>query len=195
MNRLHRWYCASWHWKQTLHRSIIPWVLDGVDIGSDVLELGPGPGLATDVLRRQAAHVTAVEIDIDLARALRERMTGTNVKVIHGDATRMSLEDETFTSVVSFTMLHHLRSKELQDQTLRETRRVLSPGGIFAGSDSLATPLFRAAHLSDTAVPVDPEGFRTRLEAAGFVEIDISRGRRNFRFVAVRPARRRDQAA
>jgi hypothetical protein len=38
---------------------VIPWALDGLDPGEDVLELGPGPGLTTDVLRERAARLTA----------------------------------------------------------------------------------------------------------------------------------------
>ncbi len=195
MNRVHRWYCSSWHWARTLQRSIVPWVLEGVDLGPEILELGAGPGLATDVLRQRADRVTAIEIDVDLAQRLRDRLAGTNVSVTHGDASRMSFESETFTGVVSFAMLHHLPSAARQDLLLREVGRVLAPGGVFAGSDVLPTFGARAAHLFDTMVPVHTETFRTRLEAAGFVEIDITCRRRHFRFVARRSARSSEQAA
>jgi 16S rRNA A1518/A1519 N6-dimethyltransferase RsmA/KsgA/DIM1 with predicted DNA glycosylase/AP lyase activity len=42
---------------------VIPWALDGLDPGADVLELGPVPGLTTDVLRERTARLTAVELD------------------------------------------------------------------------------------------------------------------------------------
>jgi hypothetical protein len=51
MNRLHRWYCRSSHWKKTLENEVLPEVLSGVNLGDEVLELGPGPGLATDWLQ------------------------------------------------------------------------------------------------------------------------------------------------
>ena len=49
--------------------------------------VGPGPGLTTDVPRRQVAALTAVEVDGDLAAALANRLAGTNVEVVHADAT------------------------------------------------------------------------------------------------------------
>ena len=42
---------------------IFPWVLDGLDIGPSVLEIGPGPGVTTDLLRTRVDRVPCVEID------------------------------------------------------------------------------------------------------------------------------------
>ena len=53
--------------------SLLPDALDGVSLGSNVLELGPGPGLTTVALARLAPQVTAIEIDRELAQAARER--------------------------------------------------------------------------------------------------------------------------
>ena len=189
MNRFHRWYCQTAHWRRTIQGSIVPWVLDGVDLGDRVLEVGPGPGLATDLLASRAAAVTAVEIDPDLARQLRERFTNTHVTVEHGDATAMTFPDDVFTGAVSFTMLHHVPSRELQDQLLREVRRVLAPGAVFAGSDSRPSPVFRLAHLADTMVLVDPGDFGERLRHAGFADIEVEDARRAFRFRAAVPSR------
>jgi SAM-dependent methyltransferase len=47
------------------------------------------------------------------------------------------------------TMLYHVPTIELQDRLIREARRVLRPGGIFAGSDSRWGPLFALAHLGE----------------------------------------------
>ena len=59
MNLLHRLLCRSALWRWTVERCVIPWVLEGLDPGADVLELGSGPGLTTDVLRERAARLTA----------------------------------------------------------------------------------------------------------------------------------------
>jgi SAM-dependent methyltransferase len=48
----------------------------------------------------------------------------------------MPFADASFEVVLCFTMLHHVPTIELQDRLIREARRVLWPGGIFAGSDS-----------------------------------------------------------
>jgi 2-keto-4-pentenoate hydratase len=53
-------------------------------------------------------------------------------------------------------MLHHVPSAELQDRIFAEARRVLAPGGVLAGSDSLVSTGFRIIHIRDVMVPVDP---------------------------------------
>lgn len=186
MNRLHRWYCRSDAWAATV-RAELPRVLRGVELGDEVLEVGPGPGLTTDLLRTKVPRVTAIEIDPRLAEALRQRTLGQGVEVVTGDATAMPFQAARFSAVVSFTMLHHLPSPQLQDRLLAEVRRVLRPGGVFAGSDSTASFLFRLAHLGDTMVLIDPDRFAGRLQAAGFTDARVQRGNRAFAFQAIRP--------
>ena len=186
MNRLHRWYCRSDAWAAAV-RDQLPWVLRGVELGDEVLEVGPGPGLTTDLLRTRVPRVTAIEIDPRLAEALRQRTLGQGVDVVTGDATAMPFQAARFSAVVSFTMLHHVTSPELQDRLLAEVCRVLRPGGVFAGSDSTASFLFHLAHLGDTMVLVDPDGFVSRLQAAGFTDARVRRGNRAFSFRAIRP--------
>jgi ubiquinone/menaquinone biosynthesis C-methylase UbiE len=185
VNRLHGWICRSKYWRKTLEERL-PWALSGVELGQNVLEVGPGPGLTTDLLRRMFEHVTAIEIDDKLAESLRSRSLGTNLEVITGDATAMPFGDRQFSGAVSFTMLHHVPSRELQDQLLREVRRVLQPGGIFAGSDSLQSLVMRLIHIGDTLVPIDPHSFGARLEAAGFEVLRIETNSEAFRFQARR---------
>src|SRR5260370_31437910 len=43
MNLIHRWLCSSARWKKVVETYIPPWTLEGVNLGSDVLEVGPGP--------------------------------------------------------------------------------------------------------------------------------------------------------
>ena len=66
------------------------WVLDGVDLGLEVLEVGPGYGAATEVLRARAGRLTCVEVDRALATRLASQMAGHNVTVLCEDATRMA---------------------------------------------------------------------------------------------------------
>src|SRR3972149_11958021 len=108
MNLLHRWACRSTGWGRLLESRIIPWTLEGVELGEDALEIGPGPGLTTNVLRTQLPKLTCIEIDRRLANSLQKRMAGTSpstapggarragVTVVQGDATQMSFPDGAF---------------------------------------------------------------------------------------------------
>ena len=187
MNVLHRWLCSSTKWKQTVENHIVPWTLEGVNLGPTVLEVGPGYGATTDVLRTRVSHLTCVEIDARLADALRRRKLGSNVRILCEDATEMSLPDGSFDGAVCFTMLHHVLSAELQNRLLAEVARVLRPGATFAGTDSLDSRLFRLLHVFDTLVVVDPGTFCHRLEAAGFKDVHVDVNPYAFRFRARKP--------
>jgi ubiquinone/menaquinone biosynthesis C-methylase UbiE len=140
MNRIHQWLCRSDDWRRTVAERL-PWAIGDTDLGPNVLEIGPGPGLTTDLLRTSVPRLTALEIDPTLAGSLSARLKGTNVRIIEGDATKMPFGDSEFSGAVSFTMLHHVPSRELQNKVLAEVFRVLKPGGFFVGSDSLRTGL------------------------------------------------------
>jgi len=187
MNRIHRWLCRSDRWRKELEGNVIPWVLDGVDLGSNVLEVGPGPGLTTDILRSQVNHLTALEIDSALAQSLAVRMRLSNVTVIQGDATAMPFRDAQFTGAACFTMLHHVPSPALQEKVLCEVLRVLKPGGTLAGVDSLTSSFMRLIHILDTLVPIDPTTFHARLQNAGFEKILVDTNPAKIRFRARKP--------
>jgi len=187
MNRLHRWLCRSDRWRSTVAQRL-PWAIGDTDLGPNVLEIGPGPGLTTDLLRTSVRRLTALEIDAPLARALSARLIGSNVQVIEGDATQMPFGDSEFSGAVSFTMLHHVPSQELQDQVLLEVFRVLQPGGVLVGSDSLQSWSMRIIHIGDTLVPVPPDTFGARLARAGFHVLDVQQNAQAFRFRAQRGA-------
>jgi hypothetical protein len=83
-------------------------------------------------------------------------------------------------------MLHHVPTVALQDRLLAEARRVLRPGGVFAGFDAVGSFPFRLIHLGDTYNPVDPDTLGQRLKAVGFTEVAVERGWGRFRFRATR---------
>ena len=185
MNAVHRWLCQSSSWKAGLE-NLLPWALEGVDLGDHILEIGPGPGLTTDLLRTRVPNITALEVDPLLTDSLKSRMENTNVRVMQGDATDMPFDDQQFSAVVSFTMLHHVPSAALQNKLLAEARRVLRSGGVFVGVDSLYNLRFRLIHIGDTMTVVDPDTFGARLETAGFTNPHIDKVARRFRFQTLR---------
>ena len=186
MNKAHLEFCASPEWARLVEDELLPWVLDGYQLGDDLLEVGPGPGLTTDILRRKAARVTAVELDLALAEALAERLAGSNVTVIAGDVTRLPFPAGRFSSAACLTMLHHIPSPALQDAALAELARVLKPGGSLLGADGLDTPARREIHEGDIFVPVDPDTLAARLRTAGFSHARVDVGGDRLRFAATK---------
>jgi SAM-dependent methyltransferase len=85
----------------------------------------------------------------------------------------MTFADACFDSVGSFTMLHHIPTLSLQDKVLSEVLRVLRPGGVLIGSDSLASTELHDFHVGDTYNPVEPSSVLPRLQTVGFRKITI----------------------
>ena len=103
MNEAHLRICSSPEWASYVADELMPWVLASYELGDDVLELGPGPGLTTDVLRRLVPQLTAVEIDTSLATQLARRLVGTNVTVLPGDGTQLQFEAGRFSAVTRYS--------------------------------------------------------------------------------------------
>jgi Methyltransferase domain len=161
VNDEHLRFCASAEWAETVERVLLPWAIGGRRFGDQVLEVGAGPGLVTDVLRVRVPRLVAVELDGELAAALRRRLAGSGVAVVQGDATALPFAGGRFSAVACFTMLHH-------------------------GMD---TPERRRLHVGDVFLPADPATLPGRLRAAGFAdpEVEIDPGADRFRFAATRP--------
>ncbi|MBV9329333.1 MAG: class I SAM-dependent methyltransferase [Chloroflexi bacterium] len=188
MNAEHLRLCSSLEWAATVEHEILPWAIGTRALGNDVLEIGPGPGLTTDRLRHMFPRLTAVEVDATLAQALRERLAGSNVEVVRADGAALPFAEARFSGATCFTMLHHVPSVVSQDRLFGELYRVLRPGSIVVGVDSVASPDWLALHAGDTCVPVDPAGLPARLTRAGFVEVEVELSQphpsRRFRFAA-----------
>jgi SAM-dependent methyltransferase len=187
VNESHLQFLSSPEWAEMLETDLLPWVEAAGDLGDDVLEIGPGPGLTTELLRRRVPRLTALEIDPSLAAPLRERLAGSNVEVICADATTSGLPSDRFSAVTCFSMLHHMPTAGDQDRLFAEIGRMLRPGGILVGVDALDLEPLRAGHVDDTFVPVDPETLGERLTAAGLGDPTIDVADYQFRFTTRKP--------
>jgi ubiquinone/menaquinone biosynthesis C-methylase UbiE len=186
MNLLHRKLCSSKPWARGVAERM-PDMLAGVELGDDVLEIGPGYGATTRALVDLVSQLTALEIEEPSVRLLRAEFAD-RVQIVHGDGAELPFPDGRFSAVVCFTMLHHVPSVAQQDALFAEACRVLRPGGAFRGVDSDLSIGFRLLHLGDTMVVLDPATLPDRLRRAGFaVDTVAHRPRREISFTARRP--------
>ena len=178
MNENHAKLMPSPEWAAHIQDEVLPLATAGVELGTDLLELGPGPGAATEWLRHRVGRLVAVEHEQEAAGRLADRFAGTNVEVVRGDAAALGspglgYPDASFDTVATCTMLHHVPTRALQDKVLAEAFRVLRPGGTFLGSDSLPSDDLHQFHEGDTYNPVEPAAFLTRLQTVGFAAITL----------------------
>jgi SAM-dependent methyltransferase len=172
MNSNHDNLCGSPEWAAHIQDEVLPVVTAQVDLGQEMLEIGPGPGAATAWLCQRVGRLAALEQDEAAATALAGKFPGVEVTV--GDATAMSYPDCSFDSVGSFTMLHHVPTTALQNQILAEALRVLRPGGVLVGSDSLPSDGLHGFHEGDTCHPVEPSAMLVRLQTLGFAAVMVA---------------------
>jgi SAM-dependent methyltransferase len=151
--------------------------------GETVLDLGSGGGI--DVIlsaRRVGPTGKAYGLDMtDEMLALAEQNTRnagvTNVEFLKGQIEHVPLPDNSVDVIISNCVVNLSGDK---DQVLRESFRVLKPGGRFAISDvvvrgEIPDSIRRSMELwvGCVAGALSEEDYRTRLAAAGFTDIGI----------------------
>jgi SAM-dependent methyltransferase len=192
MNALENWFCSSTIWRWMTQRKLLPWLLSSVELGDHVLELGSGPGAATDELLRRAPRVTSLEYSYPFTANLYARLHRNHlapqrlVTVLQGDASALPFAAVSFSSVIAVLMLHHLRSAELQDRAFSEIHRVLRPGGAFVAFEIRDSWFNRVMHHKSTFVPVRPDSVPRKLASIGFTHIKIDPRGGAFRLHALR---------
>lgn len=183
MNWAHRRYCRSSHWAATVGR-LIPWALQGVELGDRTLDAGSGRGFGTRLLRERSTNVTAIDVNCRSLAAIR-RAPG--VGVVCADASRLPFAAETFTAVVACAMLHHVPTAALQQDVFRELFRALRPGGVLVAVEAHFTRLLRLFHLGDRCAPLTPDTARAQVIAAGFAGVIVETRGGYFRVCARKP--------
>ena len=174
MNENHARVCGGSEWAEFMQNELLPGLLGTVAIGPELLELGPGPGATTEWLRHRVERLTVLELEEEAAEKLRVRFADAgNVAVAMGDATAMAYSDESFDTVAAFTMLHHVPTAAAQNRLFAEALRVLRPGGLFVGSDSLPSNDLHHFHADDVYNPIDPGTLLTRLRTLGFAQVTL----------------------
>jgi ubiquinone/menaquinone biosynthesis C-methylase UbiE len=186
MNGLEHFLCSSWPWRLFTQRQLLPWVLSGAPLGDHVLEIGAGYGPATPQLRKAVGRVTSLDYDAKSALHLKSHHNGGPGGALRGDAARLPFANHSFSSAIAILVLHHLRSRELQDRMFAEVYRVLRPGGMFLAFEINDSWVHRLGHLRSTFTPVSAGSAFARLTSAGFSRISVDFRRGAFRLGAMR---------
>jgi ubiquinone/menaquinone biosynthesis C-methylase UbiE len=167
MSRFERAYCCSTVWRSS--SSAIARELCAQGLGRDVLEIGAGSGSVAQQLLSISPELawTAIDIDPHMTHAAAARLRGfAGASVQTADATAMPFPDDSFDSVVSCVMLHHIVDWE---RAVAEVARVLRPGGIFVGYDLTRTPPASLFHRVDGSPHrlIVPDDFRVECARQG----------------------------
>ena len=96
--------------------------------GKDVLEIGCGMGLHTELMVRAGARVTAVDLSPTSIQATRKRLElkGLTATVMEADAEQLPFESGSFDFVWSWGVIHH---SSRTGRAVRQIARVLRPEG------------------------------------------------------------------
>lgn len=143
--------------------------------GMRVLDVGCGTGSFLALLARQAPGVSAVGLDPDpraLDRARAKLHQKGPIQLDQGYAGKLPYKDKSFARVFSSFMFHHLTPEE-QAAMLRESERVLEPGGRlelldFAGKDQAHQGILRLFHASQRLAGNQTSSVHSAMRNAGF---------------------------
>jgi SAM-dependent methyltransferase len=99
------------------------------------LEIGCGPGRLMKPLSRHFAEIHGVDVSDEMIRLARERLREIPNAFPHASdgASLAQFADESFDFVYTYAVFQHIPSRDVVLQYMRETCRVLKPGGIFRG--------------------------------------------------------------
>jgi ubiquinone/menaquinone biosynthesis C-methylase UbiE len=173
VNRLENWFCASSYWRRLTKKELLPWLLSGTELGEHVLEIGAGPGAATEELRKRARRVTSLDYSHAFAVGIARRSQSANGTVVEGDASALPFREKTFSAAIAVLVLHHLGTQEAQERAFAEVFRILRPAGLFLAVEIQDGWLHRIVHMGSTFLPVAAASAPVRLAAAGFSGVSV----------------------
>lgn len=116
--------------------------------GAKALECGAGTGVYGVEFALSGAEVTATDVSVEAGRALMRRAeyhkVSDRVRFFAMPMEKMDLPDASFDFVFGCAVLHHV----MVEEALRETMRVLKPGGRYGFVEPLGeNPAFNAGRL------------------------------------------------
>jgi len=148
-------------------------VLSAAQIQSNdtVLDVGAGTGFLTEGAAKIAKNVVALDSSEAMMGEARAKLRGRNVEFKIGDVEHIPLPDGSANAVIGNMILHHCLNPEL---AIKETARVLAPGGRLALSDLQQHnyEFLREEH-ADRWLGFEISRVRSMLDLAGFDGIRV----------------------
>jgi ubiquinone/menaquinone biosynthesis C-methylase UbiE len=124
-----RWYAKNTKGNIDQYKNWAKKVAENINEGNTVLEVAPGPGyLSIELAKLGNYKITGMDISetfVEIAQTNAEK-AGVTAKFVHGDASNMSFDDETFDFIVCTSAFKNFTKPIM---ALNEMYRVLKPGG------------------------------------------------------------------
>lgn len=93
-----------------------------------VLDLGCGNGRLYPIMKDKGAQYIGVDNSEGLISIAKRKHPEASFQV--ADALKLPFKDNSFDKIYAIAVLHHIPSKELREQFLKQARRVLKPNGL-----------------------------------------------------------------
>lgn len=99
------------------------------------LEIGCGPGRLVKPLSRHFGEIHGVDVSDEMIRLARERLADIPHAHFHATngASLAQFANDSFDFIYSYAVFQHIPSRDVVLEYMRETARVLKPGGVFHG--------------------------------------------------------------
>ncbi|MEI6266979.1 MAG: class I SAM-dependent methyltransferase [bacterium] len=124
----------------------------------NVLDLGCGNGRLYEFLTSKGARYTGLDLSPDLIKIAKNKYPKGDF--VAGNLLKTPFEDGQFDVIYCIATLHHIPSKELRIEALKEISRILRPGGQifftnwYFWNKSKYLKQIRASFLSDNKLPL-----------------------------------------
>jgi SAM-dependent methyltransferase len=168
MTRRGRLFCTSTPYRGLARAVVLPWALQRRKLSGQVLEIGSGSGAMAAAmldLFPDVQQLVATDYDPEMIASMSRRLKrfGSRARCERLDAAQLPYDDNSFDTVCSFAMLHHVLRWE---DAVREAVRVLKPGGELLGYDILGNRALRT---------LSPDKHDTRMIRPGELTTLLSR--------------------
>ena len=175
MTRRGRLFCTSTPYRGIARAAVLPWALQRATLSGRVLEIGSGSGAMAAAmldLFPGVDELVATDYDAHMIETTSRRLRGygDRARCERADAAQLQYDDNSFDTVCSFAMLHHVLRWE---DAVREAVRVLKPGGRLLGYDVLGNRALRALHLDKGDTRMIKPGELTALLATMPVDFQV----------------------